>query len=47
VIVPVTEKRMVSPGFAVAIVSRKEPGPVSFRLVTVRIAPFAALERFK
>ena len=36
-IVPVTVKLMVSPLVEVAIVSRKEPVPLSFRLVTKRV----------
>jgi hypothetical protein len=36
---PVTEKLMVSPLAEAAIVSRNEPAPLSFPLVTVRVAP--------
>ena len=38
VMFPVTPKTMVSPGLAVAIASRSEPGPLSFRFVTVSVA---------
>ena len=36
--VPVTLKSIVSPGAAEAIACRSEPGPLSSRLVTVRVA---------
>lgn len=38
VIVPVTLNKIVSPGRAVAIALRSEPGPLSFVLVTVWVA---------
>src|SRR5579862_8265664 len=41
VIVPVTLKLMVSPGEVFAIAARRDPAPLSARLVTVIVAPKA------
>ena len=38
-IVPVTEKLIVSPGAALAMAARKDPGPLSAVVVTLALSP--------